>query len=112
MSKPPAWKPVQVNPKMVRQILQSGDKSMMVKVDFLSGAVAPVHSHPHEQLTYVAAGAVRLTVDGVERVLRQGETVLLPGNSPHGVTTDEPCTLIDIFSPPREDFLASDPRVD
>ena len=84
---------------------------MLVRVDFHAGAVAPVHSHPHEQLTFVAAGSVRLTVDGIERVLRQGESALLPGNVPHGVTTDEPCTLLDTFTPPREDFLASDERV-
>ena len=105
-----AWKPVQVNAKMRRQILQSGERSMLVRVDFGAGAVAPIHSHPHEQLTYVAAGSVRLTVDGVERVLRAGESMLLPGNVPHGVTTDEEATLLDTFTPPREDFLASDER--
>lgn len=106
------WKPVQVNPKMCRQILQSGDKSMLVRVEFAAGAVAPVHSHPHEQLTYVASGSITLTVAGVDHTLRAGDSMLLRGNIPHGVTTDEPAVLLDTFTPPREDFLATDPRVD
>jgi quercetin dioxygenase-like cupin family protein len=105
-----AWQPVQVNPKMRRQILQSGDKSMLVRVEFEPGAVAAVHSHPHEQLTYVASGSIHLSVAGVERTLRAGESILLRGHIPHGVTTTEAAVLLDTFTPPREDFLASDPR--
>lgn len=106
------WKPVQVNPKFRRQILQSGDKSMLVRVHFEAGAIAPVHSHPHEQLTYVASGSIRLSIEGIEHTLRAGDSILLRGGVKHGVETDEPAVLLDTFSPPREDFLATDERVD
>lgn len=106
------WKPVQVNTKFRRQILQSGEKTMLVRVEFEAGAVAPIHSHTQEQLSYVASGSIRFTVDGVERTLRAGDSILLPPGIAHGVAADEPCVLLDIFSPPREDFLATDQRVD
>lgn len=108
---PTGWKPVQVNPKFRRQILQSGEKTMLVRVEFEAGAVAPVHSHPHEQLTYVASGAIRLSIEGVEHTLRAGDTMLIRGGVHHGAMTDEPAVVIDMFSPPREDFLASDTRL-
>jgi len=65
-----------------------------------------VHSHPHEQITMVERGRVRYIIEGQERVLEQGDMLHLPSGISHGATMlDEEVVLIDIFSPPREDFL-------
>lgn len=88
-----------------RQILVHGDDLMMVRVDFAAGAVGAVHHHPHRQATYVAAGMFEATVGGERRVIGPGDSFFVPADVPHGVVSLEAGTLIDTFSPAREDFL-------
>lgn len=78
---------------------------MVVEVSFESGAVVPVHSHPHEQTGYLASGRLRFQIGEEERILERGDSWLVPGNVPHVVTALEESVAIDMFSPPREDFL-------
>ena len=105
------WEWSQMNDKVRRRILQSGVGAMLVEVHFDAGAVTPVHTHPHEQITYVVSGELILTIAGVEKVVKAGESVLLLGNVPHGARSDVPTVLLDTFTPPREEFLATDRRV-
>jgi quercetin dioxygenase-like cupin family protein len=68
----------------------------------------PKHAHVHEQMTYVLEGHLRLTVgtDGAEsHDLRAGEVVVLPSNVPHAAEAMDDTRVIDVFSPPREDWL-------
>ena len=90
-----------------RQILGHGPDLMMVAVEFERGAVGTIHRHPHRQVTYVAAGTFAVTVDGVERVLGAGDCFYVAADLDHGVVAHEPGTLIDVFTPAREDFLAA-----
>jgi 2-deoxy-D-gluconate 3-dehydrogenase len=88
-----------------RQIL-SGDRLMICRLSFAPRVVTPVHSHPHEQMTLIERGRVRFHVSGADRVAAPGDVLLFPSGVEHGATIlDEPAVLIDIFSPPREDFL-------
>jgi quercetin dioxygenase-like cupin family protein len=88
-----------------RQIVW-GERVMICRLSFAPGVVTAVHSHPHEQMTIVERGCVRFQVAGVDRPAVAGDVVLFPPNIEHGATIlDEPTVLIDIFSPPREDFL-------
>lgn len=66
------------------------------------------HSHPHEQLTYVLAGRLVMTIDGEEFTLSAGDSLVIPGDTPHMAhnDTDEEAVLLDVFTPPREDLLA------
>jgi quercetin dioxygenase-like cupin family protein len=66
--------------------------------------VVPIHSHPHEQVTYVIEGQFQFTVGDKTTVLEPGMAALIPGNTPHGGTTLTACRVIDIFSPVREDY--------
>ncbi len=88
-----------------RQIYGYDDKIMMVKVEFIKGAVGTLHQHPHTQSTYVVKGAFEVTIGLEKKILKQGDGFLAPSNAIHGVVCLEAGVLLDVFSPVREDFL-------
>jgi len=79
---------------------------MMVSVEFDAGAVGALHKHPHRQVTYVASGAFRVRIDGREEDLRAGDSFFVAADALHGVVALEAGTLIDVFTPARDDFVA------
>jgi quercetin dioxygenase-like cupin family protein len=84
-----------------------GERLMVCRLSLAPHIVTPVHSHHHEQITIVERGRVRFTVAGAERIASAGDVLFFPAGIEHGATMlDEPVVLVDIFSPPREDFLA------
>ena len=83
-----------------------GDRVMVCRLRIAAGTVTPVHSHPHEQITLVEHGPVEFTIDGHTRIVQTGDVLVFPSQIKHGATMlDEDVVLVDIFSPPREDFL-------
>ena len=96
---------VEMFPGVVRRTLNSGDRTTSIEVTLTEGAVVPSHTHPHEQVGYVASGRVRFEIDGEERELRAGDSYLVPGGASHEVTALEPSVCIDVFSPVREEYL-------
>jgi unsaturated pyranuronate lyase len=88
-----------------RQILGHGPDLMMVRVDFEKGAIGALHQHPHRQVTYVAAGRFEASVNGATRTLEAGDCFFVAADQPHGVVALEAGTLVDVFTPTREDFL-------
>lgn len=90
---------------VTRQILGYGPDLMLVRVEFEAGAIGAMHRHPHRQVTYVAAGSFETTIDGTTRVLRAGDSFFVRTDLLHGVVALEAGTLIDVFTPVREDFL-------
>ena len=98
----------QVTPQLGRRLI-TGEKLMMASVELQRGCIVPKHSHVHEQMSYVLEGWLRLKVgdDGSETYdLRPGDVVLLPSNVPHAAEAMEKTRVIDLFSPPREDWLS------
>lgn len=103
-------------PGVRRRTLAAGERLMQMFVEFAPGAAIPEHAHPHEQVSHVVSGSIRFdlaaagpaaTARSVE--LGAGETLLIPGNVPHGATaTREGALLLETFGPPREDLLAKD----
>lgn len=85
------------------------DHLMAVVVDFNDGPAQvpdPPHSHPHEQVSYVAAGEIILVMGDEKTRLSAGDLFTVPANMPHAVQTLSPhVRLIDAFHPIREDFL-------
>ena len=76
-------------------------------VNFLevkAGSEMKLHNHPHEQSSYVLKGEFEMTVDGVTKVLTAEDFVVIPGMIWHSGRAITDCTLIDVFSPVREDF--------
>ena len=93
-----------------RQILGYGSDLMMVRVEFRKGAVGSLHHHPHRQVTYVVAGSFDAHVGGETQQLGPGDCFFVRADAPHGVVALEDGTLIDVFTPTREDFLRSAAR--
>ena len=90
-----------------RQILAHSSDLMLVRVEFEAGAVGALHHHPHRQLTYVAAGRFRAQVGSETRELVSGDCFLALADVPHSVIALEAGTLLDSFTPAREDFLVT-----
>ncbi|MDX9826273.1 MAG: cupin domain-containing protein [Spirochaetia bacterium] len=88
-----------------RMIKAYGEKTMMVEVHFETGAKGAEHSHPHEQLSYCLEGEFDFLIEGESRSITVGDSVLIPGGKNHGVLCRGKGRLLDVFSPPREDFL-------
>lgn len=80
---------------------------MHVLVEIKAGAAAPIHRHPHEQSGYILQGALKVTVENYEKILKAGEGYLVPPNVPHGVVVigDTDALIFDTFTPVRQDFL-------
>jgi quercetin dioxygenase-like cupin family protein len=67
--------------------------------------VMPLHQHPQEQLGVMLEGTLELTIGDETRALKPGDAYTIPGNVPHHArTVDDGCLVLDIFSPPREDY--------
>lgn len=102
----------EVAPGIRRRTIALTERMQQIIVELDQGARLPSeHRHPHEQITYLISGKLRFFINGVARDVAPGETVALPGNTPHGVEALEASLAIDTFSPPREDMLAQDAGV-
>lgn len=91
---------------VTRRILAHGGGMMAVEVNFEKDAVGPLHSHPHEQLTYVLSGRFSFTIDGETHNVSGGDTLYKKPNVIHGCVCLEAGTLLDTFTPQREDFIS------
>lgn len=88
-----------------REILNAEGSLMLVKVDLAEGFYGDIDQHPQEQISYIEKGEVEFEVDGVKRILKQGDSQYVPSNVIHRVRVIEECTIIDVFTPLREDLL-------
>ena len=88
-----------------RRVLAHQGSLMLVEVSFAKGSVGAVHTHPHEQVTYVVNGSLELQLGEEKQVIKAGDSYYVAPDLPHGVVALEEAVLIDIFSPQREDFL-------
>ncbi|HEY5068603.1 MAG TPA: cupin domain-containing protein [Candidatus Acidoferrum sp.] len=102
-----AWKDVereQLNPHIDREMVV-GDKIMLARVLMKKGAHVPLHHHHNEQVTYILEGVLKFNVGGKEIVVRAGEVLCIPPNMPHEAWAEEDTVDLDVFNPPREDWL-------
>ncbi|MEY8709988.1 cupin [Mangrovibacter phragmitis] len=88
-----------------RRILAHDGNMMAVEVHFETGAVGPMHNHPHEQLTYVLAGEFEFTIGDETHVVTAGDTLYKQPNIMHGCVCLKAGKLLDTFTPIRQDFL-------
>ena len=102
----PGW--FDIVPGIRRTTVAAGQAMMQMLVHLDAGSHLPAHSHPHEQITHVIRGRLRLVVGGVPHECGPGDTLLIPGGVEHEADTLETAVVIDTFSPPREDLLAQD----
>ena len=86
----------------------TAERIMLAHIYMKKGCVVPKHSHENEQVTYVLEGVLRFWLgedQGQERVVRTGEVLVLPSNLPHKAEALEDTLSVDVFSPPRQDWL-------
>lgn len=97
----------QLNDKLSRKLI-TGQRVMLAHVYLKKGCVVPRHQHENEQLTYILEGALRFRLgENLEQevVVGAGEVLHIPSNVPHEATALEDTLDVDVFSPPREDWL-------
>lgn len=103
--------PVEMAPGVTIRLM-SGEKTMMSFVTLQPGSFVPLHSHPHEQMGTGLEGELLLYIGGLEdkyaQVVRAGDSYVIPGGVPHAARPagDSTCVVLDVFGPPREDYLA------
>jgi len=93
-----------LNPLLQRQFIV-GDQVMISRVLLKKGCLVPMHSHHNEQITYILEGALKFTLNGEEVVVRAGQVLCIPGNVPHEAVALEDTVDLDVFTPPREDWI-------
>jgi quercetin dioxygenase-like cupin family protein len=97
----------QLSPVFARQVIHS-DTMTVARVYLKQGCAVPEHSHHNEQISMVEQGALKFVMGGVERVLRAGEVLRIPANVPHSAEAMEDSVAMDLFAPPREDWIRGD----
>jgi quercetin dioxygenase-like cupin family protein len=102
-----SWNEIQLepmNPLLQRQLIV-GDQVMLARVLLKKGCIVPLHSHVNEQLSYILEGALKFWIDGREIVVHAGEVLTIPPNMPHKAEALEDTVDLDIFHPPRADWI-------
>ena len=97
----------QVTDTISRRLI-TGDEMMIAHVYLKKDALVPQHSHHNEQITYILSGALQFWL-GAQRereiIVREGEVLHIPSNVPHEARALEDTLDVDVFSPPRQDWL-------
>ncbi len=99
---------IKICPGIRRRTVTSGASMYQMMAELEAGAAMPEHQHPHEQIVHVVKGRMRLLVEGVAHEMTAGDSFYLAGHVLHAVETSEATTVLDTFSPPREEYLALD----
>jgi len=94
-----------VTGKIERRIL-SGSQGMIVWWRMRAGAHAAPHQHPHEQIVWMLKGRMDFRIGNDRRSMVAGDVAVIPGNVEHEGLFPEDTEVVDVFAPPRQDFLA------
>jgi quercetin dioxygenase-like cupin family protein len=104
------WADIEVealNPLIGRQFVV-GSNVMVARVLLKKGAHVPLHSHHNEQVTYILEGALKFVLEDKEVVVHAGEVLCIPPHVPHEAFALEDTVDLDIFNPPRQDWIDRD----
>jgi quercetin dioxygenase-like cupin family protein len=96
-----------LNPLIGRRLI-TGDQMMIAHVYLAQGAIVPQHSHENEQLTYILRGRMRFWFGADESEVVEigaGEVLHIPAHLPHKAEALEETLDVDVFHPPRQDWL-------
>jgi quercetin dioxygenase-like cupin family protein len=96
--------PEQMNPLVTRQFI-TGTKTMLARIVLKKGARVPLHHHMNEQVSHVVAGALDFVLEEGRVTVRAGEILCIPPDAPHEVIALEDSVALDIFNPPRQDWI-------
>lgn len=105
------WKDLPAEPlkgTLTRKLI-TGERMMIAHVYFKKGDDVPQHSHENEQLTYILEGALKFWFgadESQELTVRAGEVIVIPSHLPHRALALEDTLDVDVFCPPRQDWLS------
>ena len=104
------WNDVEVESmsSLIGRQMIVGRNVMVARVLLKKGAKVPLHSHHNEQVTYILEGALHFTIDNQEITVFAGEVLCIPPYMPHEAVALEDTVDLDIFNPPRQDWLDKD----
>ena len=103
--------PREVISPVIERRLVTGERMMIAHVYIKQGGIVPLHSHDNEQLTYILEGALRLWVgpegspEQAVHDVHAGEVLVIPSHLPHRALALEDTLDVDVFCPPRQDWL-------
>jgi quercetin dioxygenase-like cupin family protein len=101
------WSSVEIedlNPLLQRHFVV-GQNVMLARVLLKRGCIVPEHSHHNEQITYILEGALKFWIDGRELIVNAGEVLTIPPHMPHKAEALEDTVDLDVFNPPRADWI-------
>jgi quercetin dioxygenase-like cupin family protein len=93
-----------LNPLLQRHFVV-GQNIMLARVLLKKGCIVPEHSHHNEQVTHVLEGALKFWIDGRVVVVNAGDVLTIPPHMPHKAEALEDTVDLDVFSPPRADWI-------
>jgi quercetin dioxygenase-like cupin family protein len=102
-----SWETVEMealSPLFRRQLIV-GNEIMLARILLKKGCLVPWHSHVNEQVSSIFEGALKFWIDGKEIVVGPGEVLTIPPNMPHKAEALEDTIAIDVFNPPRADWI-------
>jgi len=97
----------QLSPTFARQVIHSAAMTV-ARVYLRKGCSVPEHSHHNEQISMMEQGSLKFVIAGEEKVLKAGQVLRIPPHAPHSAEALEDCVAVDLFSPPREDWIRGD----
>ena len=97
----------QLSATIARQFV-TGEGAMLARILLEKGAIVPEHSHHNEQISYILEGALRFRIGGEEKIVRAGEILVIPPHVPHSAEALERTVDLDVFTPPRQDWITGD----
>ena len=97
----------QMNPLLARQTIH-GETMTVARLELRKGCSVPVHSHLNEQISMIEKGRLRFVLDGKEVIVGAGEALCIPPHVPHSAEALEDAVAVDLFSPPRQDWIRGD----
>jgi len=92
----------------IERRLITGTNMMIAHIYIKKGGIVPKHSHHNEQITYVISGALKFLLgedQQEEKIVRAGNVLVIPPHLPHSAVALEDTLDVDVFNPPREDWL-------
>jgi quercetin dioxygenase-like cupin family protein len=101
-------KAIPVLPDVRFTLLQNSTRMMLMLVELSEGSTVPLHNHPHEQMGICLHGSAEFVSDDAVTTIQEGDTYSLASNERHMVRNPSKggAVFLDIFSPPREDYLS------
>ena len=97
----------QMNSLVSRKVIHT-ENMTIARLQLQQHAAVAAHSHMNEQVTTIERGALKFFIDGGEKIVRAGESLIIPPHVPHGVEALEDTVAVDVFAPRRDDWIRGD----